>query len=79
MSPGPDDPSGTLPPDSGSAPTLPVPAPSFGNIPPIPRGQALAAFSAALDDLSRAYLLVEAIGCAACRALDQLENEETNP
>lgn len=74
MTPGPDD---TLPPSSTSQPTLPIPPPSFGNIPPIPKGKAREAFSAALDDLSRAYLLVEALGIAACRALDEREDEPT--
>ena len=74
MTPGPDD---TLPPESGSSPTLPTPPPSFKNIPPIPKGKAQESFSAALDDLSRAYLLVEAIGMAACRQLDAMAEEES--
>jgi hypothetical protein len=76
MSPGPDD---TLPPASGSAPTLPpsratatLPPdpPSAGSLPPIPRGEAQQALSAALDDLVRAYRLVEAVGMACARQLD---------
>jgi hypothetical protein len=62
---------GHHPPDeSGAHDTIPTPPPSYGALPPIPRGQAQRAFSAALDDLSRAFLLVEALGMAACRQLD---------
>lgn len=73
----PDDP--TLPPEPPESGTLPAPPPSYGDVPPIPKGEAQAAFSAALDDLSRAYLLVEALGMAACRALDEASKDPTTP
>jgi hypothetical protein len=55
----------------------PVPAPESSRPPPfIPAGHAAAAFNAALDDLTRAFQLVEATGMAAARALDDLSKWE---
>jgi hypothetical protein len=55
-------------------------AEEFGSVTipsPIPMGQAQAALSAALDDLARAYVLVEATAMACARALDALAEAPT--
>jgi hypothetical protein len=56
-------PDDTLPPDSAANDTEPPP-------PLIPAGFAVHALSAALDDLSRAFVLVEATAMALARQLD---------
>jgi hypothetical protein len=62
------------PPPSFGCVTLPEPSPpSSRPAAAIPAGRAQAAFAAALDDLARAFVLVEATGMAAARALDAQE------
>jgi hypothetical protein len=68
----------TLPDLSASNDTdRPPPPPSFGQLElpalVIPVGQAQHAFAAALDDLQRAFVLVEATGMALARQLDAQE------
>jgi hypothetical protein len=60
----------TLPPDEAANDTEPPP-PLV-----IPAGQAQAAFSAALDDLVRAFVLVEATGMALARLVDSQVGQE---
>ena len=65
----------TIPPESGD--TLPPPAPE-NDVEPmlaIPAGQAQIAFGAALNDLVRAFVLVEATGMALARLVDSQVTE----
>ena len=69
---GPDDPidpTGDTIPPSAANDTEPPPALV------IPAGQAQVAFSAALDDLVRAFILVEATGMALARLVDSQVTE----
>jgi hypothetical protein len=50
---------------------------AIAQLTPIPAGEAQHAFAAALDDLQRAFALVEAVGMAAARALDAQATEGT--
>ena len=73
----------TLPELASANDTDPPPPPSFGAVSmpdevsslAIPAGQAQSAFAAALDDLQRAFNMVEATGMAAARALDSLADQ----
>jgi hypothetical protein len=66
-----DTPNDTIPPGSGSVPTLPPTAePWEEELAPIPRGEAQQYLAAVLDDFVAAYARLEAVAAALARQLD---------